>query len=217
MDADVIVEGRASAAVVADRATLHVRVRAESATRDDALARAAAVAAAVDAALAARGEAVARAVGAVLSVHPRTRWHDGEEQQTGWAAARDTRVEVTGLDELGTLVGELVAAGAEVHGPSWTVDPTNPVHAEVRRAAAVDARERAVTYATALGYELGLLVWISEPGLRSPRPAAPEIGFARMAAPAAAGGGSPEVELVPAELTVSASVEVGFSLVRGAG
>ena len=58
----------------------------------------------------------------------------------------------------------LVEASAAITGPEWTLAPTNPAHAEARRAAAEDARLRATAYAEALGLELGPVAWVSEPG-----------------------------------------------------
>ena len=89
-----------------------------------------------------------------------------------------TLVELVGLDALGPLMAGLVEAGAAVTGPEWTLAPTNPAHAEARRAAAEDARLRATAYAEALGLELGPVAWVSEPGLR---PDVPAGGGARSA------------------------------------
>jgi uncharacterized protein YggE len=217
MDADVIVRGEATRHAVADRAVITVSINAESADRETAFRRAGELVAAVDAALEAAGDAIARAVTAALVVQPRTRWHDGEQQRTGWQAARVTTVEVVQLDELGSVLTTLVLAGAEIHGPRWEIDAAHPVHDEVRQAAAEDARRRAEAYSSALGVELGPLAWIAEPGLRlapgGGQPGAP-IGITRMAL-AAGPAAEPEMEVAPAELAITAAVEVGYSVVRG--
>ncbi len=176
----MIVRGEAVRHAVADRAVITVRISAESADRDTAFRRAGELVTAVDAALEAGGDAIARTVTAALVVQPRTRWHDGEQQRTGWEAARVTTVEVVRLDELGSLLGSLVQAGAEIHGPRWEIDAAHPVHDEVRQAAAEDARRRAHAYSSALGVELGPLAWIAEPGLRI-GPTQQSGGVARMA------------------------------------
>ena len=151
-----------------DRALVRVTIEADGAARDDAYREAARLAGQVDAALAHRQAAVDRTITTSLVVHPKTRWKKGESVRTGWRASRTSVVEVVDFSVLGDLLAELAAAGAAVDGPTWQLDPTNPVHHEVRRLAAADARTRADAYAAALGLRVTGVAWVAEPGLRQP-------------------------------------------------
>lgn len=214
MEQEIIVRGEAEARALPDRAVLHVAVRGEGPGRDEAYASAAADAAAVDAVLRGREGALDRVSHTALVVQPTTRWRKGANVRTGWQASRTSTVEVVGLDVVGELLAELTGAGADVGGPEWQVDPGSPVHAAVRRAAAADARARAADYASALGLDLGPIAWVAEPGLRGGGEPGPRR-FSRPAATAmAASAGPPEetIDVSPAELTVTAAVEVGFRI-----
>ena len=131
--------------------------------------------------------------------------------RTGWLASRTTVLEVVDLGRLGDLMAELSVAGAAISGPAWHLDPTNPVHAHVRRLAAEDARRRAEEYAAALGLEIVAVAWVAEPGLRkgSDRQAF-DVPSATMRA-ASAPMAEDVIEVTPEEMTVNASVEVGFA------
>ena len=113
---------------------------------------------------------------------------------------------------LGDFLAELAAAGAAVDGPTWQLDPTNPVHREVRQIAAADARSRADSYTAALGLRVTGVAWVAEPGLRqgpdavSYMPMAARMDMSR--------GGQPEQEIIdvtPDEMTVDAAVDVAFT------
>lgn len=213
-EARIVVRGEAERQAPADLAALTVRVQVDEADQATAFARASAIAAAVDDALEARSAALGPRQAAVVVVQPTTRWVDGEEQRTGWRAARTTSLDVTDLGALTPLLSELVAAGAIVHGPAWRLRPDHPALAEARTAAAADARQRAERYATGLGVRVGRVDWIAEPGLRLPGDgglefAAPVAKWASVAHAADA-----ELGVAPAELTVMAVVEVGFAIDR---
>jgi uncharacterized protein len=214
MEREIVVQGEGEARCLPDRAVIEVIVDAESPSHDGAYQEAATSAKQVDDVIESRRGALERVTTAALVVHPTTRWKKGEVSRTGWRAARSSRLEVTGLDQIGELIAELAAAGAAVNGPRWEVDAANPVHRETRRAAAQDARHRAEDYAAALGLELGDVAWISEPGIRrSPRQDHSVRAFAAMASSDAAGGDV--LDVTPEELTIGATVEVGFSLAGG--
>jgi uncharacterized protein YggE len=212
METEVIVMGRAEARSLPDRAVIHCTIDAEGSSRESAYSDAAESAKQVDEVLATHREAFGRVTTAALVVHPKTRWRKGESVRTGWLARRLTTVEVTGFEHLGELIAELAAGGASIAGPTWQVDPINPVHSEARQSAARDARQRAADYASALGVEIGDIAWISEPGLRlSVDSGPPTRAFA------AARGGAPDgalaeetIEVTPEEITVDARVEVAF-------
>jgi uncharacterized protein YggE len=117
------------------------------------------------------------------------------------------------FDQLGILIAELASAGASITGPSCQLDASNPVHGEVRRLAAEDAKRRAHDYATALGLEVGDIAWISEPGLRQPSEGAqPMRAFGAAAAPGGSALAEEIIEVAHEEITAQASVEVGFAI-----
>jgi len=211
VDEAIVVRGRGEARAMPDRAVVGVTVEAEGAARDDAYREAARLAGQVDAAVAGRRAATDRVGGGSLVVHPKTRWRKGESVRTGWRAARTSVVEVVDFAVLGDLLAELAAAGAAVVGPTWQLDPTNPVHGDVRTLAATDARRRADAYAAALGLQVTGVAWVAEPGLRQ----GPDtLGFTPMAARMAVAGGPAAddvIDVTPAEMTVDAEVDVAFT------
>lgn len=215
MEREIVVQGEGEARCLPDRAVIAVVVDAESPSHDTAYQEAAASAKRVDELIERRRGVLGRVTTAALVVHPTTRWRKGEVSRTGWRAARTSRLEVTSLDQIGELIAELAAAGAAIDGPRWEVDVANPVHRQTRRAASEDARSRAEDYAAALGLELSGVAWIREPGVdRSSRPNASIHALAAMPSPPAAGGGD-VLDVTPEEITIRASVEVGFSLAGG--
>ena len=193
-----------------DRAVVRAAVEGEGSSREDAYGEAATLARSVDEVVAGFGAAIDRAATAALVVHPKTRWKKGESVRTGWRASRTTVLEVVDLGRLGDLIAELSVAGAAISGPSWHLDPTNPVHGHVRRLAAEDARRRAEEYAAVLGLEIVAVAWVAEPGLRK---GPDQLGFDVPAAMRLAGSAQAEdvIDVTPEEMTVTASVEVGFT------
>ena len=212
MDTEIVVKGSATLRVMPDRAVLRVEVDGEGQSRDEAYRQAAPLATAVDGVVERHRPAVAQAVTASLTVHPRSRWKRGQSVRTGWRASRTTILEVTEFAALGDLLAELATAGGAVDGPDWVLDPDNPVHVEARRQAAADARARADAYADALGLRVTGLAWLAEPGLRQgggpDYPVAPAAAGARLMA---AGEVEEVIDVTPAEMPVRASVEAGFS------
>lgn len=59
---------------------------------------------------------------------------------------------------------------------------------------------------------VGHVAWVAEPGLRV---SGPEGGVRMLAARAMAGTAEDTIEVAPEELTVTASVEVGFTITDG--
>jgi uncharacterized protein len=209
VDAEIVVRGEAVARVLPDRATVRAVVDGDGATRDEAYAAAAEPARAVDEVIERFGEVITRTSTSSLVVQPTTRWHKGESRRTGWRASRTSSIEVEDLGQLGDLAAALAVAGAAIDGPRWQLDPTNPIHEQLRQAAAKDARGRADAYASALGLGLGAVAWVAEPGLR--RTDGGEQALYARAAMGAHGGGEDVIEVTPEEIEVEVSVEVGFS------
>ncbi|MCO1334072.1 SIMPL domain-containing protein [Microbulbifer sp. OS29] len=84
---------------------------------------------------------------------------------TGYTARNTVRVKVRKLDELGKVLDNLTAAGANrINGPSFEIGELGPVQAKAREKALQDAQERADIYAKALGTKVRRIVSISENG-----------------------------------------------------
>lgn len=215
MSAEIIVSGSAELRVVPDFARIRVAVDGEGDSHAQAYDAAREVATSVDAVLAEHEALLQGASASSIVVQPRTRWDGGEPVRIGWRAARTTLLEVDAAQELSRLLSDLAAAGASVSGPDWEVAPDNPVHAEVRAAAAREAAARAQSYAAGLGVQVGGVAWVAEPGLRRGTASDEEgrDGFA-VARAASAGGYTDDepMAVAPGELTVRARVEVAFTL-----
>ncbi|MFO7281052.1 MAG: SIMPL domain-containing protein [Thermoanaerobacterales bacterium] len=217
MEREIVVRGTGEARALPDRASLRVETTADHKTREGAYEARARLAAQVDAVLAEHRNAIGRTTIAASWLRPRTRWHRGEDVRTGWRANRTTFVEVVVLDALGEIMAGVVEAGSTVQGPDWQMAPTNPAFDQARRAAAEDARHRAESYAEALGLQLGPVAWVAEPGMRDGGDA--PVAASRIEPTAVAGAealgsdpGEPSEDLTPAEMTVEATVEVGFRI-----
>jgi len=214
MEREIVVRGTGEARALPDQASLRGAVTADHKTQQEAHDARTKLAAGVDEVLSQHADAIARTTIASLLIQPRTRWHRGEDIRTGWRASRTSFVDVVGLDALGEIMSGLVDAGAAVQGPQWSIAPANPAYDQARVAAAEDARQRARSYATALGLSVGPVAWVSEPGLR--RDPAPPVPLQAAVAPMAAAApvaGEPEPEQVtPGEMTVQVDVEVGFTI-----
>jgi uncharacterized protein YggE len=197
-----------------DLASVRVGVDGEGQSREDAYQSAAVTAAAVDAVLEDFISAIDRVTTAALAVQPKTRWHKGETQRTGWQAYRVSVVEIGDTSRVGELLSALAGAGASVSGLSWMIAPANESFGLARKRAGEDARARAQQYAQALGIELGGVAWASEPGLRGP--ARPE-SFAMAAGVAGQRLADEQINANPEEITIHAALEVGYRILRQDG
>lgn len=212
--ATVTVHGEAAADVPPDRVRLQVGVQAEAATAADALAGLTVRAAELDRLLTAAGELVRLRRPSTVTVQPM--WSPSGEV-SGQAARQTTVVEAVPGDELGGLLGRLVAVpGATLEGTGWVVDPDNPAHGRLRAAAVADARARAADYADAAGLRLGTVEWIAEPG--ADRPPEPHWGRGkRSGTMAAEAAGGAALVLLPEPVVLVAAVDVRYALLPGEG
>ncbi|MBO0836362.1 MAG: SIMPL domain-containing protein [Actinobacteria bacterium] len=195
-----------------DLASITVRVEGEGQSRDDAYQMASSTAAAVDAVLADFQAAIDRASTAALAVQPKTRWRKGETQRTGWQASRVSVVEIKDTARVADLLNALAGAGADIGGLCWMVAPTNEAFALARQRAGEDAGARARQYAQALDIKLGPVAWAAEPGLRTRDTA--WMGAAGGPRAMSAGAAEMPINVNPEELTISAALEVAYSIAR---
>jgi uncharacterized protein YggE len=136
---------------------------------------------------------------------------DGEHTSTGWQhrGYRASSRLVVRLDD-GELASRLVTDAAErvdlrIDGPGWRVAHDNPGHADARRLAAVDARQKAEEYAAALGGRIGAIVSIDESETK------PAPVFGPMALRAEAAG----MPIEGGERELGAEIDVTFQLEQG--
>ncbi len=113
-----------------------------------------------------------------LTVQPRQqRYRDGRPPKvTGYFVSNQLRLTVRRLNQLGALLDDLVAAGAnQIHGITFEVSNAGKMRDAARGSAVEDARRKAELYAKAAGARLGEIVSITEQGTSGGRP----IGFGR--------------------------------------
>jgi uncharacterized protein YggE len=210
-DAPVVsVRGEAIRRFAPDHAVLSVSVEHASATdRAEALRQATATVAALREALdgtpGVREIALSR-----VGVREATRWKpSGQEQEhSGWLAWISGRVTVD-ASAAGDVAGVIAAVEADVSGVAWGLDDDGvAARREARLAAVAAAREAAEDFAVAVGYQLGELRVLADPGLSGSAPPAVAFGLARAAA-----AGAPELDLDPQPVEVSAVVEATYLLV----
>ena len=141
----------------------------------------------------------------------------GQRRRLGWVAERGTRIECAPVAEgLTALVGELAHNDIRVSGPQWHVAADARGWDDLRTAAVIDARRRAIAYAAGVDAQVGAVRWIAEPGLR--RDGTPD-GFAaapvRSAALTMETPDHPEplpVQIAVEPVAIDITVEVAFDL-----
>lgn len=213
--ATITVRGSARATVSPSHLQLVVTARRGGTTNAIAAARLATTAEAVDAVLSAEGIEPADRQTTSVGIAPEYSWEDGRQREVGWSGTRVSAVVIRDRDTVGRIVAAVAAAsdGVEVSGQHWVVADDHPAWAELRGAAAADARQRADTYARALGVSVVALRWLAEPGLRSagggpgPRPSAGAEGVVFRAAADAA-----PIPVDPTDLELIVAVEAAFEL-----
>lgn len=215
--ASVTVHGSAEGEIYPDRVRITFSVEAEAAQAAQALSDLAGRSAALDRVLDQAGEAIIQRRPSSISVAPAY----GPRGEVRGQAARRT---LTFLTRPAGVLGDLLARAVEVQGTTlggmqWLVEPTNPIHGELRAAAVADAHDRAKVYAEAAGMRLGQLEWIAEPGLGPGRPQDPAVPMARHMAFAAEtmerGEAAQVLDVRPEPVTVTAEVEVRYALLPG--
>ncbi len=122
---------------------------------------------------------------------------------TGYRVANQVRVVIRKLDDLGKILDEALAAGANhVYGVSFGVDDLTPIQQQARTAAIKDAQAKGTQLAQAAGVQLGPVLSISE-----------SVSFPRaLAAADAFAGGGGEVPIQTGEMQVIVNVQMRFGI-----
>jgi uncharacterized protein YggE len=94
-----------------------------------------------------------------------------ERRIIGYTATNAATVRVRDLAKLGSLLDQIVKAGAnQIRGIDFDIADRARLMDELRRRAVADARAKANLYAAAAGVKLGPLVRLTEEGAPSPSP-----------------------------------------------
>ncbi|MEZ5779283.1 MAG: SIMPL domain-containing protein [Paracoccaceae bacterium] len=142
-----------------------------------------------------------------LSLSPRYDYSrsDGNSKLTGYVVSNMVTVRVRMLDDLGKVLDDVVADGANnLNGLSFGLQDDAEAMDEARRRSVADARHKAELYAGAAGVTLGRIVTIGEQGGYAPQPMMLDAPMARMQ--------EGSVPVASGELTVTSQVTVVYEL-----
>ncbi|MBS1968097.1 MAG: SIMPL domain-containing protein [Chloroflexi bacterium SZAS-1] len=138
-----------------------------------------------------------------FSISP-TYGNDGR-QVTGYRVSNVVTVTIRNLDSAGTLLDQVVQAGANnIYGISFSVADTQKLMEQARQAAMADAKARATQLATAGGAAVGDVLIISE------NVSAPPVPMPML--DRAAAQGAPSVPVQAGEQSISIDVQATFAL-----
>jgi len=126
---------------------------------------------------------------------------------TGYVVSNMVTVDVPNLEQIGTVIEEVLAAGANhFQGLHWALRDERPARLDALKRAAVLAREKAAALSEALHVKLVRVISVNEGG-HMVRPAS-HMGRAMMAMDA--GGGEPPIS--PGEMKVDATVTLIYEI-----
>jgi uncharacterized protein YggE len=201
--ATIKVRGHASVEVRADEAVLTFEAVAVADAAAEAFAAASERAAALDEVLDDAGIERGRRSTMGVVLHEHQEFDAAGQPRRAHRASTTVNVRMTEAEAIPAVLAAAVErSGAYVRGPHWRAADTTEAATEACRRAVADARSRAEAYAGALGSKLGKVESVEEvaPGGHAVR------GIVLRAAAAEPPG------LYPADLTVSAAVDVVFGL-----
>jgi hypothetical protein len=137
-------------------------------------------------------------------------WKNDTNVLVGHRATIGATLTVRSPERVGRLLSEAVTTcSASIRNTTWHVDVANPIRRELLGEAALDARRKALAYASVLGLQVGDVELISEaPIVVSPSPAAEAYGL-RMAK-----SDTPVVSVGEGVTEIAAVVHVRFGLLR---
>jgi len=203
-DRYLTVTGVGTISVVPDAVRFNATVSALASTNSEALSTASKSAAAVRAALKAKGIAVKDIRSANISVYPEYNWtQEAGTKITGYRASQTFDVLVRKAADAGSIIEAVVTAGGDnVQLGGVIPTTTNPSAAaeEARAAAVTNAKSKATSYAKLLGTSIGKVLSLEEqssPVYSSPFP---------IAKAGAADAAAVEIDLGQQDVTVTITV-----------
>jgi uncharacterized protein YggE len=213
MSMTVTVQGAGTAKARPDRAVLAFELGHIAATASEALRDIADRTSALEDLLRERGLRDTDWTSAGVTVQPAHEWRKDERVLLGQRATNRLQVTTEDLALVGRLLTDAVErVKARVGGPLWVVERSNAAHAEACRAAAADARQRAMAYAEGLGLELGPVVSADETHREHTAPARGRVMMAQAAIADDLDESAP-IAVNAGEMDVTAEVVMTFSLV----
>lgn len=196
--------------IAPDIATIGAGVTTEAATATEALRQNSAEMEKVIARIKALGIAERDIQTTGINLNARYDYDQQSQRQVfrGYQASNRVSVILRKIDEAGSVLDALVAAGAtDLSGPSFGIDDDEPAKAEARKRAVARAEAQARSYAAMLGYEGARVLAISESMSGSgPMPERIKVTASRLQAAAA-----PPVQ--PGMVSAGISVTITYELV----
>lgn len=208
----ITVAGSGTAIATPDRARLHLTVQKSNAVMGNARADTLAVVERVLALTKKLGIEPKHIRSTAAMINPEYRWEQSTGRQilTGYMVAREIEVEVTDLDQLGTLIEGAVSAGVtNVSPPTLFSSKRHDLNREALAAAAADAEKNARAIAETLGAKLGPLRELVAGDATPPPPPMPMV---RMKATAMAESMDAGATYEPGSLEHEAHVNATFDL-----
>ena len=206
------VTGQGEAQAVPDVAVLNLGVQAQAPTVAEAQDQAKQAMDAVMATLKTNGIAEEDIQTTGYNIWQQTRWDNQTQQEvvTGYQVSNSIQVKVRKIADTGAILDAAVAAGGDLiraQGIGFQVDDPSPFLTEAREKAVADAKQKAEQLARLAGVKLGTPTYITEsynnPGI---------FRAASMSMDAAGGGVSVPTPITPGETTITASVQIVYSM-----
>ena len=147
-----------------------------------------------------------------FNVRQVTQWNREKEENevTGYEVSNMVNVKVREIDQAGTVIDAVVAAGGDltrINSMGFAIDDDSEYRDEARELAAEDAKARAEQLAKLSGVKLGRATYVTESSYSQP---IIYRSFAEAAAPAMDGDAT--TSIVPGELTVTVSVQIVYAI-----
>lgn len=197
--------GHATTQVDPDHAQLHLAINRIDNKPDKALQATSEAVASVRGVLRRRDIPDAAVTSSRTSIRSVWDGYGADRRFRGHQCRAEFSVRIDQLGEVEPVLVELVAAGAdEILGVEYDTSRTREVRAEARKEAVAAAEAKARLYAQAAGVGLGPVVHIEDMNPDQPTALAYRRG--------AAGGDTASADFAPGQITVSASVVLGFQI-----
>jgi uncharacterized protein YggE len=219
MQTGIWVTGAGSADAAADTAIVYLGVEARAETVAEARDAAATAMTSVLDAIKELGVDEADIKTTYFNIQPETRWIEktdslgqyGEPQIIGYIVTNQVEVKVRDLDDVSSVLDTAATEGGDlirINSISFTVSDPAEYAADMRRAAAEDARAKAQLYADAMGVELGDLIFLTETGSSTPlvNRSAAEAGYDSAA-------GAPPTPIQGGDVSLSTTIQAAFAIV----
>lgn len=198
----ITVTGTGTAMVAPDAVRFFASVSVVGATNKEALASANKSANSVRGALKSNGIAVSDIKTSSLTVYPEYNYSQDKGQELiGYRATQSFTVVVRKADSAGSVIDAVVDAGGaplQITGVAPFLSKGSSATAAARKAAVLDAKERARTYANLLGQSLGRVLYLTEVSV--PVYNFPMLGAEKLASDAT------QIDLGETEVTVTVTV-----------